>query len=266
MLTNLNYFLLLPLLTFASIAFCYFFYFFNSVVEEDDPNILTIDVVPSNYANFYTYPSNYVPSTQYRQRNVAPPPEDLRQRMCTMALSVLRHAEVAHDVRMVHVVFEMIVARNPSTMKKSKSKRRHSRKGRGSSSSSGSNDKGGGVDTARRVQVYVTGAAEVHWIMAPGGWRTLRAAPTIVKGKGTEAKMEADIAFEACGFGNGKQKMTRPESAPDLAFSLNVRRQARVHHSQSSGQLLSTSMQLFQPTMHTASGSNLAGKYFKKSV
>ena len=122
------------------------------------------------------------------------------------------------------------------------------------------------MDTARRVQVYVTGAAEVHWIMAPGGWRTLRAAPTIVKGKGTEAKMEADIAFEACGFGNGKQKMTRPESAPDLAFSLNVRRQARVHHSQSSGQLLSTSMQLFQPTIHTASGSNLAGKLKVKIV
>ena len=49
----------------------------------DDPNILTIDVVPSNYANYYTYPKNYVPPSKFQQRKVGPPPDDLRQRMCT---------------------------------------------------------------------------------------------------------------------------------------------------------------------------------------
>jgi hypothetical protein len=242
-------------------------------VVDADPNIITIDVVPSNYANFYTYPSNYVPSSVIRQRKVAPPSDDLRQRMCTLALSVLRHAEVAHDVRMVHVVFEMIVARNEIPHRKSANRKRRGSK-RGNR---------GGVNTARRVEVYVTGAAEVHWVMAPGGWRTLRAAPTIARGKGREAKMEADIAFEANGFqdphgsnsnGNlpGRQRgglLRGSESAPTLAPSLNVRRQARHQaqqhpsQSQSHQQLLPQSLarsfsSIGQPTIHTASGSNLA--------
>ena len=224
----------------------------NNNNDNENPNVLTVDVVPSNYANYYMYPGNYVPPTQFQQRKVAPPTADIRQRMVTTAMSILRHSEVAHDVRMVHVVFEMIVAVNPNAATSSAMLRRKNNPGGG----------GGG----RRVEVYATGAAEVHWVMAPGGWRTLRAAPTVVRGQGPEARMEADIAYEASGFTDvvsnkghrghrghrGKTAMRQSDSAPNLKPSLNVRRQARGLHGNGGPSLLP-----YQPTMHTASGSNL---------
>jgi hypothetical protein len=221
-----------------------------------DSDILTVDVVPSNYANYYTYPDNYVPSTQYQQRNVVPPTADMRQRMVTSAMSVLQHAEVAHDVKMVHVVLEMIVAinSNPGSLASLRRKR----------TSNGGGGGGVGVAGAKRVEVFVTGASEVHWVMAPGGWRTLRAAPTVRHGDGPEAHMEADIAFEASGFTdpngtfnggkghhNGTTGVRRSDSAPNLQMSLNVRRQARSGH-RSKGSLIP-----YQPTLHAASGSHL---------
>jgi hypothetical protein len=229
----------------------------NNNDNNDETNVLSIDVVPSNYANYYTYPDNYRPSTQFQQRKVAPPSADLRQRMVTSAMSVLRHAEVAHDVRMVHVVLEMIVAVNKSVKGSSSLSSMH-QKNRKFGSGGGGGGGGVGVVGARRVEVYVTGASEAHWIMAPGGWRTLRAAPKVVRGRGAEARMEADIAFEASGYtdfgGDGvdtkNKSLCRSESAPALEMSLNIRRQARNSHSHH--QLLP-----YQQTIHAASGSHL---------
>ena len=192
----------------------------------------------------------------------------------TTALSVLGHAEVAHDVRIIHVVFEMIVGRSSASIRQS---RRQNRRGGGRGS------EGSGSADPRRVEVYCTGAEEVHWVMAPGGWRTLRAAPTVTKGKGREARLEADIAYEASGFrqpnttsgaggpsgpsGQGPRLNSQQHgsqqhgmnqgrhsfSAPALEPSLNIRRQARSSHHSFSHQKI----HLSTATMHAASGSGL---------
>ena len=225
-----------------------------------EPNTIAIDVVPSSYCDVYDYPSNYAPPSRFQQRGVEPPPKDLRRRMCTTALTVLRHAEVSHDVWMTKVVFEMVLSTNHNP--KQPAPKRH--KSRRINRNKGSADLGSSkVKDGQRIEVVVTGAKEAEWVMAPDAWQQLRAAPQIVRGTGREAILEDDIAFEASGFqaegtrreeddvpddGNGdggrkrrpsrsagvpghRSRLTRPESAPALGprDTLAVRRQSRAN-------------------------------------
>lgn len=154
---------------------------------------IEIDVVPSLYASSYVFPDNYPPQVS-RQRDVHPPSQELRERICTMAVSIVRYAEVTHDMWIRNMTMEMVCCKQAES------------------------------------KVYLTGVKEVAWLHAPGVWQMNLAPPIPVKGHGVasqqeiEAKQESELTCGNLGAtaetdsggeaaGGPKRRIIRPASA-----------------------------------------------------